>query len=151
MATDWAAWSREAVLIMQRRNDAWQRRFQLPTGTPFRWDLTVGTLTFQRGLRSVMADAVLVGTASDRDGFFVWSWADEEIPRSHRSRTVAVRDFGTANGLTMLVAAKWSGGRTEAQEAVAVAGRILEAEGVFVDEHDGLTACFALFDFRESH
>lgn len=148
MSTDWAAWSREAVQMMQQRNAAWLSRFQLAS-SPYRWDRTTGTITFKRATGSVVADAVFVGTASTRDRSFLWSWANDQTSEVDRARVASVRAFGAANDLSMLTLPEWPGGRPQALEALAIAGRVLDAEGVFVDEHDGLTVCLALFNFRE--
>lgn len=134
---------------MQQRNAAWTKRFEL-AGAPFVWDLTTGMITFQQGPRQVVADAVFLGSASAGEHTFSWSWANDTIGELHRSRLAPVRAFGIANDLAMLTDAAWPGGRAEALEAAAIAARILEAEGVFVDEHEGLTMCFALFNFRDT-
>jgi hypothetical protein len=52
--------------------------------------------------------------------------------------------------LDMLITPALSGGRAEGLEALAIAGRVLDAEGVWVDEAGDLTLFFALFNFREA-
>jgi hypothetical protein len=37
--TDWAAWSREAVEMMQARNAEWPLEFGLQGSPSYRWDL----------------------------------------------------------------------------------------------------------------
>ena len=52
---DWAAWSRDAVALMQARNAAWTDRFSKP-GAPYTWDLDRATMTFPDDAGNVVAD-----------------------------------------------------------------------------------------------
>src|SRR5262245_1468814 len=74
--TDWGAWSRESVALMQRRNDQWRAQFQL-TNDPFRWDLETATIRFQRANDQVVASLCLIGTISATEGTFLWGWAND--------------------------------------------------------------------------
>lgn len=149
MSTDWGAWSREAVQLMQQRNAAWQSRHDLGSAS-YRWNLDEATIRFESDGRTVIADAILVGTVSRSERSFEWSWANPKMPSAHRARTAAVREFGARYGLAMLTNGHVPGGRAEALEALAIAGRILDADGVFLDESGDLTLCFALFGFHEA-
>lgn len=80
----------------------------------------------------------------------MWSWANETTSVMDRLRMEAVRNFGREHDLQMLTDGEWRGGRAEGLEAVAIAGRILDADGVLLNEHGDLTMFFALFDFRET-
>jgi hypothetical protein len=146
--TDWSAWSREAVALMQSRNEAWIERYALSTA-PFNWNLDDGTIRFTRPTGDVVADICFVGTASSRDGTFLWAWANDGVPKNAWQRLHAVIGFGREHDLGLLTTPEWSGGRAEGLEMVAVAGRVLDAEGAFVDTHGDLTMFFLLFDFRE--
>ena len=42
---DWSEWSREAVRLMQQRNDDYVRRFAL-AGRPYQWDLHKAAIVF---------------------------------------------------------------------------------------------------------
>ncbi len=146
-STDWAAWSREAVALMQRRNEAWIQRFGL-RGEPFDWDLERGTLSFARGNHAVVADLCVVGTASTCEGTFLWAWANGTMPEEARRQLDTVREFGEEHDLGLLTTPEWEGGRAEGLEMLAVAGRILDAEGFLVDTHADLTLFFLLFNLR---
>jgi hypothetical protein len=145
--TDWRAWSRGAVALMQRRNDAWRARYGL-TDQPFQWDLTSATIRFQRGTDQVVASLRLVGTTSESEGTFLWAWGNETIPPAAIEGLDAVRRFGEANDLPLLTEAEYPASREDALEILAIAGRLLDAEGVFIDQNGDVTCFFALTSFR---
>lgn len=147
-SADWGAWSREAVALMQRRNEGWAKTFGLTDGAPFQWSLEEGKIFFMRGHDRVAADLCLIGTASTSGGTFMWAWANDAIPLAARRGLEAVNAFGQKHGLSPLVEAEWPAGRAEGLEMLAVASRVLDAEGCWVDNSGDLTLFFALRNFR---
>jgi hypothetical protein len=145
--TDWSAWSREAVALMRQRNDAWQARYGL-TDQPYHWDLTSATIRFQRDTDQVVASLRLVGTISESDGTFLSAWANETIPPAATEGLDAVRRFGEENDLPLLTAGEFPASRQDALEILAIAGRLLDAKGVFIDQSGDVTCFFALMSFR---
>jgi hypothetical protein len=145
---EWGAWSAEAVSMMNSRNRAWIGRHHL-AGVPYLWDLTTATIAFDRTSSRVIADLCLVGTASKVEGTFRWAWANEAIPVEAKRNLGKVRAFGVEHDLGLLATPELAGGRAEGLEALAIAGRVLEADGVWVDERGDLTVFLALFNFRE--
>ena len=145
--TDWGDWSREAVQLMHRRNQAWQARFALGRNA-YRWDLDTATIAFQRAEDEVVASLTLVGTTSAVAGTFLWAWANESIPPAALHGLERVRAFGLENQLSLLTECESPGGRAEALELVALAGRILDAEGAFIDASGDVGWFFVLRDFR---
>jgi hypothetical protein len=133
---------------MEARNRDWVARFGLGH-VPYRWDFASAAFRFDRVSGPVIADLCVVGTASAAEGTFLWSWANEEIPAQAKRRIEAVRRFGEEHDLPLLTTAEWRGGRIEGLEMAAVAGRILEAEGIWVDDGADLTTFFLLSGFRE--
>jgi hypothetical protein len=146
---DWAEWSREAVRLMQARNAEWQKRFDL-AGARYAWDLATATMTYAREHDVVLASITLVGTTSAAEGTFLWAWANETIPPVAREGLERVRAFGKEHDLPLLTDAETPGGRAEGLELVALAGRITDAEGTFVDSSGDITCFFLLRDFRVS-
>jgi|SoiMethySBSTD1v2_1073268.scaffolds.fasta_scaffold430194_2 hypothetical protein len=146
-ATDWAAWSSEAVRIMRERNDAWVARWGL-AGAAYTWELRSAELIFAAPDFEVVADLCCVGTASRNDGTFMWSWANDALPAPARRGVERIREFGEHNGLPLLTTAEWRGGEPEGKEMVAVAARILDAEGVWIERADDVTLFFTLSHFR---
>ena len=146
--TDWSEWSREAVATMRSRNDEWIGRFGL-AHAPYRWDLDSAELVFDRTADQVVAELCLVGTVSDSEGTFRWAWDNDAIPTGARSGLELVRAFGITHDLPLLATPVWPGGRAEGLEMLAVAGRIQEASGGFVDRAEDLLLFFTLHRFRE--
>jgi hypothetical protein len=145
--TDWVAWSREAVRLMQERNAAWQQRFGL-SECPFQWDINTATITFRRDTDEVSASVCVVGTTSVAESTFLWGWANENVPPMARRYLEKVREFGARHQLQLLTTPEFPGGPAEALEMLAIAGRVLNAEGVFIHSVGDLTLFFALSDFQ---
>jgi hypothetical protein len=145
--TDWAEWSRQAVAEMSARNEAWLARYELK-GAPYRWHLDTGELVFDRGTHQVVADICLVGTVSECEGTFLWAWANETIPGAAMRGLDVVRRFGASHDLTSLITSEWPGGRPDGLEMLAVAGRIQDASGGFIDKAGDVTMFFTLHRFR---
>lgn len=152
MPTDWSQWSREAVQQMEQRNKVWPRRYGL-TNEPYRWNLDFGELVFARDGDEVVADLTLAGTVSSCERTFLWGWANDAVPPQAKRGLERVREFGQANDLPLLVNPEWTGGRSEGLEMLAIAARILDGEGVFVDESRDLIMLFVLSSMRlrDSH
>lgn len=147
-ATDWNDWSREAVESMVRGNAEWQRQFGLEGTPPYQWDLDSATLTFDAPLGPVLATICLVGTTSDSEGSFLWSWANEAIPPQHGQALEAVHDFGRENQLALLTTPRIQGGRPEATECLCIAGRLQRAMGTFIDQREDVTLYFTILHMR---
>jgi hypothetical protein len=145
--TDWGEWSRQAVTAMKAQNEAWVTRFGLERA-PYRWDLDTAELIFERGVDRVVADVCVVGTVSAAQGTFLWAWANEVIPPVAKQGLELVRTFGETHDLPRLVMPEWAGGRAEGLEMLAVAGRVQDASGGFVDVTGDLMLFFTLRHFR---
>lgn len=146
-APDWQAWSQEAVRLMQERNAAWIRRYSLE-GCPYRWSLDEAQLVFRSESDEVMCDICVIGSVSRSEGTFCWAWANEAIPTCARHGLARVCEFGKAQALEPLIRPQWPGGRPEGLEMAAVAGRILGADGIWIEETGDMTLFFALSNFR---
>jgi hypothetical protein len=144
---DWQAWSREAVALMQARNQAFLAEFAL-AGLPYRWDLDWAQIAFTGEGHATVADICLIGSVSAHAGTFLWAWANQAIPRAAQARLHEVRAFGETHALTLLLTAEWPASRAEGLEMLAVAGRVLDAQGVFVDADGDRTFFFTLHGFR---
>lgn len=143
---DWGAWSREAVTLMRTRNEAWMARFG--AGSKYNWDVNSATITFDRGADVVLATIAVVGTVSRTAGTFLWSWANESMPANVSEPMRAVRAFGERHDLRLLIVPEFHGGHAEALEMLSIAGRVLDAAGVFIAPAGDVTLYFTLSDFR---
>lgn len=147
-ATDWAAWSREAVETMVARNAEWPRQFGLQDKPAYRWDLERALLVFEGPLHEVVATVCLVGTTSEREGSFVWSWANEAIPPVHGQALEVVHEFGRDHHLALLTTPRIQGGRPEATECLCIAGRLQRAVGTFIDQQGDVALYFTMLHLQ---
>jgi len=146
-APDWSAWSQEAVQLMQERNGAWIRSNRLE-GCPYEWSLDDARLVFRSEGDEVVSDICVIGSVSRSQGTFCWAWANEAIPSCAQRNLARVREFGKVEALELLIRPEWPGGRPEGLEMAAVAGRILDADGIWIEETGDVTLFFALSNFR---
>ena len=147
-ATDWAAWSREAVETMVARNAEWPRQLGLQGQPAYRWDLERALLVFEGPLHEVVATVCLVGTTSEREGSFVWSWANEAIPPVHGQALEVVHEFGRDHHLALLTTPRIQGGRPEATECLCIAGRLQRAVGTFIDQQGDVVLYFTILHLQ---
>ena len=147
MTIDWQDWSREAQRLMQRRNEEWRARYGL-SSEPYHWDMDSAQLSFQGADDVLVADITLVGSLSRTSNTFLWGWADHHAPEPVTRRIGRVREFGEANDLSLLVDEIFEADHAQALELAVIAGRVLDAAGVFIDKSGDVTVYFLLFDFR---
>jgi hypothetical protein len=146
-APDWSAWSEEAVRLMIERNDKWIRSFSLE-GCRYQWSLDDAQLVFRCESSEVVSDICVIGSVSRSEGTFCWAWANEAIPSRAQHDLARVREFGKVWALELLTKPQWPGGRPEGLEMAAVAGRILDADGIWIEEAGDATLFFALSNFQ---
>lgn len=147
-APDWSAWSREAVEMMVARNAEWPQQFGLQGKPAYRWDLDSATLVLEGALHQVVATVCLVGTSSDSEGSFLWSWGNEAIPPQHGQALEVVHDFGREHQLALLTTARIQGGRPEATECLCIAARLQRAMGTFIDQEGDVTLYFSILHMQ---
>ena len=143
--TDWAAWSREAARLMQRRNDTLIERYQL-TDRHYRWNLDRGRIGFLRESDAVVADLCVIGSVADNAGTFLWAWENDAVPAIAKQRLAAVRDFGERHDLGRLKTPEWVATHQDGLEMLAVAGRILDADAVWIEREGDRTFYFTLHE-----
>lgn len=140
----WAAWSRESVRWLQERGRDLKERRGLGDGTTYQWDLDRCLITFETPTAGrVELEIVCVGTTA-ADGTFLWGWANETHPERSRAAMREVQDFGVRHDLGLLIDPMWEGGHGEALEMLAIAGRVLDADGFWVEPESGVY--FLLFE-----
>ena len=137
---DWGAWSKEAARLMAARTRELLARHAIPTGSTYHWDLDAGA--FVTG--GATFGLVTIGTtASDS---FLWSWANDAIPASGKVEIHRVRQFGLENDLGLLAEPCAPGGLAQGQECLAIAARVLDAQGIWIDQTADGFIFFALHD-----
>jgi hypothetical protein len=145
---DWRAWSEEAARLMQERNDAWMREHGLQ-GCHYEWTLDKAQLVFGPAGSEVVADICVLGSVSRSEGTYLWAWANDTIPPHARRALEKVREFGERKALDLLTKPESPGDRAHGMEMAAIAARVLDAAGVWVETTGDVTLFFALSCFRK--
>ena len=143
---DWGRWSREAVAQLKERGDALRARHGLANSTSYHWDLATPSIRFEPEGGPVSFRIQCVGTVSNHEGTFLWGWANDGLPAVGTQDLHIVREFGEAHQLGLLTDAEWAGGHGEALEMLAIAGRVLDADGFWIEPDDDGAIYFVLFE-----
>lgn len=133
---------------MLARNTQWRQHFGLAGTLQCRWDLERALLVFQGPMHEVIANVCLVGTSSEADGSFAWSWANEAIPMQHGQALEVVHDFGRENKLALLTTPRLQGGQPVAMECLSIAARLQRAVGTFVDQQGDVSLYFSILHMQ---
>ncbi|SRR5665213_337062 len=93
---DWyAAWRHDAVHELIEKNELLKQTYGLSGSERYDYDVDAGIITFSnQGVASVIAEIQIVGTTSERNGNWLWSWANDWWPKSIATAAETVRQFG---------------------------------------------------------
>lgn len=134
-APDWyPGWRDEAFVQLQAKTAHMLGTYGIGGTDRYDYDLETGLLLFSdRGVRQVVAQAVVVGSVSQLDRNWLWGWANESVPPAAAGDLDRVRSFGLEHGIEELTT-----DYLEAEDLnalgwalTAVAARILDAEGAY--------------------
>ena len=142
----WEGWIDEALALMDQRNDQWEAAWGL-ADAPFSWSQNPPEILFERAEDEVVADLCVVGTAS-AGGPFIWAWANPAVFEDAKRGLKVVRRFGATHAWSLLTEPELEGGVDRGHECVAIAGRVMNAEGVFVYDDGDVAFFFTLGGFR---
>jgi len=136
---DWGAWSRDSVTLMATRTRELLVRQGVAMGGDYRWDLDAATLA----IGGAQFRLITVGTIAGDS--FLWSWANDAIPVTAKEGIAKVRYFGVDNDLSLLSEPCAAGGLAQGKECLAIAGRVLDAHGVWIDRTEAGFILFLLY------
>ena len=129
--------------MLADRNHALLKRYGVTVDATYQWDLDESLFTFND---SIHFKLVLVGTTAE-DGTFLWSWANDALPEGSRRVMMQVHDYGHTHDLGVLFKPLLQGAHSEALEMMAIAGRVLRADGFWIEPDSGLY--FLLFEMAK--
>jgi hypothetical protein len=147
LAPKWQGWSDEARALMERRNDGWQQDYDL-LDAPYGWTLLPPELVFERDADEVVAELCFVGSYALEEGDFLWAWGNTTIDRDVREGLEVVRRFGAAHGWSLLTEPRIAAEEDIAELLAAIAGRVQDAVGTFVDVSGDMVLAFTIQRFR---
>lgn len=146
---EWSEWSRSAVQMMKQRNEDFISKYDLQ-GKAYSWDLNEALLEFTSQDEIVAADLCVVGTFSETDESFVWSWHNDSIPEKASEKLKVVKIFGEDNNFELLNTPVITGDLHDCLELAAASARILDSEGIWVSREGDTVLFFLLSNFRKA-
>lgn len=105
-----------------------------------RWDVDqkTGDLIFSdKGQPRLMARFQFVGSFSERDKTWLWSWGNASITPALYKRLEVMKGLGEKHKFKKLTERSWTGELNDAWEMAAVANYLLKAKGIYRAPFDG--------------
>ncbi|MFJ9692143.1 DUF6882 domain-containing protein [Kitasatospora sp. NPDC101183] len=132
--------SRQALMV---------ERFGLSGDVQYHWSMDDAQMTWSRdGKVFLVGRLTMIGSVSLAQQSWLWSWANESLPRTVLGDIERVRQFGEANNYPVL---PWPGFNHHPElvaEARLVAASVLDAEGLWADSTDEMQLHFLVHDLE---
>ncbi|GAA2792092.1 hypothetical protein RMN57_33720 [Kitasatospora sp. CM 4170] len=126
-------------------------RYGLSGDVQYDWSLDDARITWSRGGEVFLTGRLtMIGSVSLSRGTWLWSWANDSLPRVALGDIEKVRRFGEANGYPVL---PWPGFDHHPElvaEARMVAASLLDAEGLWAESLDDVQLHFLVHDLTLS-
>ncbi|HEY7819504.1 MAG TPA: hypothetical protein VIG29_14875 [Vicinamibacteria bacterium] len=121
-----------SVAYLQAQQKQLESRYQLGSCPRYDWYQESAELVFSRGGKPVVvADIQFVGSISTRSRSWLWSWGNQSLLESAKSRIREVRAFGDAHSFLKLASAYWEADEVDGWEMTAVSAFLLKAKGAY--------------------
>jgi hypothetical protein len=115
------------------------------------WDLDQAAITWTRaGAEFCTARLTLIGTVSLAESTWLWSWANDSLPRSAVGEMDKVREYGELNRFPVLPWESFDPHPALVQEARVVSAAVLDAAGLWTDQAGDVQLHFLLHDLSGS-
>lgn len=129
---EFSDYAHDAVHELMELNEKYHQQFRIGDYARWFYDLEKGTLTFSdHGVPHVVATVQAIGSFATRTSTWLWSWANESIPKEMSNALLAVREFGQKNNISRLTQEYWEATEVDGWEMSAIAARLLGAKGVY--------------------
>jgi len=147
---DHSAW--EAVVLAAReragvRQASMVERFGLSGDVQYHWSMDEARMSWSRGGAVFLTGRItMIGSVSVPRQTWLWSWANDSLPRLVLGEIELVRRYGEANDFPVL---PWKGFKYHPDlvaEARVVAASVLDAEGMWTETADEVQLHFLLHD-----
>ncbi|MFK0113207.1 DUF6882 domain-containing protein [Streptomyces sp. NPDC091217] len=145
--SDWEAVALAARERARSRQVAMVERFGLSGDVQYDWSMDDAHITWSRdGKVFLTGRLTVIGSVSVAQQTWLWSWANESLPRAALGDIERVRQFGEENDYPVL---PWPGFDYHPElvaEARMVAASVLDAEGLWVESTDDVQLHFMVHD-----
>lgn len=118
-----------------------------------RWDVDqkTGDLIFSdKGQPKLLARFQFVGSFSERDKSWLWSWGNASITPALYKRLEVMKGLGEKHRFKKLTERSWTGELNDAWEMAAVANYLLKAKGIYRAPFDGGYVFMVITDVKEA-
>ncbi|MEV4560479.1 DUF6882 domain-containing protein [Kitasatospora sp. NPDC049285] len=147
---DHSAWE-DVVLAARERARTRQalmvERFGLSGDVQYQWSMDDARITWSRdGNVFLTGRLTMIGSVSHARRSWLWSWANDSLPRAVLGDIERVRRFGEENDFPVL---PWPGFDAHPElvaEARMVAAAVLDAEGLWAESMDDVQLHFLVDD-----
>ncbi|HLJ84590.1 MAG TPA: hypothetical protein VKT51_10495 [Candidatus Eremiobacteraceae bacterium] len=132
-AREFDKYKHEAVHLLASKNEALSERFGIFRFGDYYYDLDKGTVVFSSLAQDnqVVATIQAAGSISKRSSTWLWAWANDSLPVDIYKSLIGVREFGRANGLSILTQPTCVASEFTGWELTSVAARIVDARGIY--------------------
>jgi hypothetical protein len=147
----WVSVAREAAGRVAERHRRMVGDNGLVGDVQYHWSMDDGTIVWSRGGQGFLRGRItLVGSVDAQEQTWLWSWANDSIPRAALGDIEAVRRFGEEHGFPLLVWPSFRSDHDPVYQSTMVALDVLAADGMWQDATDGIEMVFAVHDLRAS-
>ena len=117
----------------------------------YSWDLEQAAISWSRaGAEFCRARLTLIGTVSLSESTWLWSWANDSLPRSAVGDMGRVRQYGELHEFPVLPWESFNQHPELVREARVVSAAVLDAAGLWTDQAGDVQLHFLLHDLSGS-
>lgn len=146
-------WIDEARERAAERQDAWTEKFGIGKHGHYQYSVDDDAAWIGFGANAdalaVRADALVIGSWSEKSNTWLWGWANSHWPSSVTWPIVAVKRYGEAHGIERLWRASFVGDEDESWAVAATALDLLpQVEGMYRVPGEGVSLFLAVLSTR---
>ncbi|MEV0170434.1 DUF6882 domain-containing protein [Streptomyces sp. NPDC050803] len=150
---DHSGWE-EVVSAARERARARQalmvERYGLSGDVQYNWSMDDARITWSRDEQVFLTGRLtMIGSVSLAQQSWLWSWANDSLPRAVLGDIERVRRFGEAHDYPALPRPGFAYDPELVAEARMVAASVLDAEGLWADSTDNVQLHFLLHDLSQ--
>ncbi|MCG6498211.1 DUF6882 domain-containing protein [Kitasatospora sp. A2-31] len=147
---DHSGWEEVVLAARERARSRQSRmieRYGLSGDVQYDWSLDDARITWSRGGAVFLAGRLtMIGSVSLSRRTWLWSWANDSLPRAALGDIEKVRRFGEVNGYPVLPWPRFDHHPELVAEARMVAAAVLDAEGLWAESLDDVQLHFLVHD-----
>jgi hypothetical protein len=125
-------YSHDATHELMRLNEKCDHEFHILSWPRYDYDLKDATLIFSKdGVPGVITSIQVVGTTSESEGTWLWSWANDSLPSDVTEEMKTVRAFGESENVRELTEPRVADDEYKGWEMTAIATKLIGGKGAY--------------------